>query len=46
VILHELCHHKVGHHGRRFWGLLTRLMPDCKERRKALNAYAVNLSLP
>lgn len=46
VILHELCHYKVGHHGRQFWGLLTRLLPDCKERRKALNAYAANLRLP
>jgi predicted metal-dependent hydrolase len=46
VILHELCHHKVGRHGPRFWGLLTRLMPDCKERKRELNSHAGTLCLP
>jgi predicted metal-dependent hydrolase len=45
VILHELCHYKVGHHGAAFWKLLTRLLPDCRERKKALNAYALYLRL-
>jgi predicted metal-dependent hydrolase len=43
VVLHELCHYKVGRHGPRFWKLLKRLMPDCQERRGALNAYGRNL---
>jgi predicted metal-dependent hydrolase len=37
VILHELCHFKVRQHGRRFWKLMERLMPDYEERRKKLN---------
>ncbi len=40
VILHELCHFKVRHHGPKFWKLLQDLMPDFKERRKKLNFYA------
>jgi predicted metal-dependent hydrolase len=40
VILHELCHLKIKHHGPRFWILLERLMPDYMERRKKLNLYA------
>jgi predicted metal-dependent hydrolase len=46
VILHELCHYKVGRHGPRFWGLLKRLMPDCEERKRTLNTYASTLRLP
>jgi predicted metal-dependent hydrolase len=46
VILHELCHYKIGRHGPRFWKLLRRLMPDCEERRRALNAYASAMRLP
>jgi hypothetical protein len=40
VIVHELCHHKVKHHGPKFWKLLHRLMPDFEERRKKLNLFA------
>ncbi|MBT1073480.1 M48 family metallopeptidase [Pelotalea chapellei] len=40
VITHELCHHKVRHHGPKFWKLLHRLMPDFEERRKKLKLYA------
>jgi predicted metal-dependent hydrolase len=39
VILHELCHLKIKHHGPQFWRLLERLMPDYEERRKKLNSY-------
>lgn len=42
VILHELCHYRVPHHGPEFWRLLERLVPDCKKRRKGLNAYALH----
>ena len=40
VVVHELCHHKVKHHGPKFWKLLHRLMPDFEERRKKLNLFA------
>ena len=40
VILHELCHFKIKHHGSRFWRLMEHLMPDYEERRKKLNLYA------
>jgi predicted metal-dependent hydrolase len=38
VILHELCHFKIKGHGPRFWKLLERFLPGCRERRKQLNA--------
>lgn len=37
VILHELCHVKIKHHGSRFWKLVERLMPNYMEQRKKLN---------
>jgi len=40
VIIHELCHHKVMHHGPKFWKLLHRLMPDFEERRKKLKMFS------
>ena len=40
VIIHELCHFKVKHHGPEFWKLLHRLMPDFENRRNKLNLYA------
>ena len=40
VIIHELCHYNVKHHGPKFWKLLHRLMPDFEDRRKKLNLYA------
>lgn len=39
VIVHELCHAKVRHHGPKFWKLLHRLLPDFEERRKKLKLY-------
>ena len=39
VILHELCHFKIKHHGPRFWRLIERLMPDFEDRRRNLNLY-------
>ena len=38
VIMHELCHVKIKSHGPRFWKLLERFLPDCRQRRKELNA--------
>jgi hypothetical protein len=40
VIIHELCHYKVKHHGPKFWKLLHKLMPDFEERKKKLKLYA------
>lgn len=37
VILHELCHRKVMNHGRHFKRLLSRVLPDWRERRERLN---------
>ena len=36
VVLHEYCHFVHPDHQAGFWALMTRLMPDCKERRQAL----------
>ena len=37
VILHELCHLKEHNHGRAFYALLDRLLPDWRQRREGLN---------
>ena len=39
VILHELCHLKHLNHGKRFYALMTRHMPDWQQRRTELNRY-------
>lgn len=39
VILHELCHLKHLNHGKRFYALMSRHMPDWKQRRTHLNRY-------
>jgi predicted metal-dependent hydrolase len=44
VIIHELCHHRVAHHGPEFWKLLACFVPDYKDLRKKLNHYAFLLS--
>lgn len=36
VALHELCHFVHGDHSKDFYALMTRLMPDWKERKKRL----------
>lgn len=36
VVVHELCHFLVRDHGPRFRALMTKFMPDWKERRKLL----------
>lgn len=42
VVMHELCHLKEHHHGRRFYELLDRVMPDWREKRAHLNAVEVS----
>ncbi|MHB0858008.1 MAG: M48 family metallopeptidase [Anaerolineae bacterium] len=39
VVLHELCHLVEPHHGKAFYALLARLLPDWQERRERLNRY-------
>ena len=40
VLVHELCHRLEHHHGRSFWELLERVMPDWLERKAKLEATA------
>ncbi len=41
VVAHELCHLKHHGHDKRFYGLLTTIMPDWKERRKRLREVPI-----
>ena len=38
LLLHELCHLRYMNHGKRFWGLMEKHMPDVRERDRALGA--------
>jgi predicted metal-dependent hydrolase len=39
VIIHELAHTVHHNHSKRFWGLVEKILPDYKERRKLLKQY-------
>ncbi|MGD0343275.1 MAG: SprT family zinc-dependent metalloprotease [Bacteroidales bacterium] len=39
VILHELCHLKHHNHGKKFYGLLSEVFPDWKQRRSELKKF-------
>lgn len=41
LLVHELCHLRVPHHGREFWRLLDRCMPDWERWRKRLERAEV-----
>jgi len=40
VIIHELCHIKVRHHGPDFWMMVSRYCPDYQEMRRLLKQYS------
>ena len=46
VILHELVHTRVKHHGPRFWEELERHVPDCRRVDKELGRYEFMLAEP
>lgn len=39
VVVHELAHTVHHNHSKRFWGLVEKILPDYKERRKWLRQY-------
>jgi len=39
VIIHELCHIKVRHHGPDFWRMVSRYRPDYLSERRQLKHY-------
>lgn len=41
IVVHELCHLKEFHHGKKFWDLVARVFPNHQELRKELRGYQV-----
>ena len=39
VVIHELAHTVHHNHSKRFWGLVEKILPEYKERRKRLKQY-------
>ncbi|MDB5170750.1 MAG: hypothetical protein JWO35_444, partial [Candidatus Saccharibacteria bacterium] len=44
VLLHELTHTQVLHHGPKFWGVMEDLMPQLKDHRKAMRGHQPSLA--
>jgi len=41
VVLHEFCHFIHPNHSKQFYGFMTMLMPDWKDRKAALDKCAI-----
>lgn len=41
IIVHELCHLKEMNHSSRFWHSVAQILPDYRERKKALKAFSL-----
>ena len=41
VIMHELCHQKYFNHGRKFYALLSQVLPDWEKRKKRLEKVLI-----
>lgn len=41
IIIHELCHLKEFNHGKNFWNLVAKTLPNHKELRKELQKYSL-----
>jgi predicted metal-dependent hydrolase len=44
VIIHELCHIGIRHHGPRFWQMVARYLPDHQEVRRQLRTFVHTLA--
>lgn len=45
VVVHELCHIKQKNHSKDYWQLVESVLPDCKQRRKALQEIGATLCI-
>ena len=45
VIVHELCHLVEMNHSKKFWGLVSKFLPDVAERKKMIKEYGFLLGL-
>jgi predicted metal-dependent hydrolase len=41
IIVHELCHLGEMNHSKKFWDLVSKTIPDFKEKRRALKKYLI-----
>lgn len=46
LAVHELCHTREMNHSKKFWAQVERILPDWRERRKALKSYLWAMNLP
>ena len=42
IVVHELCHLAHMNHSKEFWARVAEVMPDWKERRKALHGFRLS----